>query len=452
MQRKYLSETIAAVATPAGRGAMGVVRISGPAVRDIAEAILGALPKPRYAALNRFLDGDGEPIDQGLALFFPAPHSFTGEDVLELHAHGGPVVLDQLLARAIALGARQAQAGEFSERAFLNGKLDLAQAEGIADLIAADSAHAARCALRSLQGEFSNKIIYLCKSITSLRVELEAGLDFPDEELPATARTRQRERLEDARHDLDQLLAEAQQGRRLREGIVAVIAGRPNVGKSTLLNRLARRERAIVSHIPGTTRDLLHEDILIDGLAIHITDTAGLRASPDEIEQEGIRRAHEAAAQADLLLVVVDRDTPIDTEEQAAIAAIPDGCRVLIVRNKIDLTGERPSVAGKAERPEVYLSAQTGEGLDLLQAQIKTAAGYTNSEEGGFSARRRHLEALHRARSALQNAYEQMIANAPDELVAEELRLAHRALSEITGEFSSEDLLGAIFSTFCIGK
>jgi tRNA modification GTPase len=283
-------------------------------------------------------------------------------------------------------------------------------------------------------------------------VELEAGLDFPDEDLPANFRSRQGDNLAKIGSSLDQVLAAAHQGRLLREGIVAVIAGRPNVGKSTLLNRLARRERAIVSHIPGTTRDLVHEDILIDGLAVHITDTAGLRTSPDEIEQEGIRRAHEAASQADLLLVVVDRDTPIDKQEQAAIAAIPEGCQVIIIHNKIDLTGETPRAAGTPEQPEVYLSAQTGAGLDLLQTQIKAAAGYSSSEQGHFSARRRHLDALHRAHTALQTALDSLNSNAPDELTAEELRLAHRALAEITGEFTSEDLLGAIFSTFCIGK
>lgn len=444
-------DTIVAIATPPGRGGIGVVRLSGADCKRIAHAFLGTLPKPRYAHYGRFL-GNGEVLDTGIALFFPAPNSFTGEDVLELQGHGGPVILDLLVQRALELGARLARPGEFSERAYLNGKLDLAQAEAVADLIDSASQSAARSAMRSLQGAFSLRIRALVNELIALRAYVEGALDFPDEQIDFLEEGDIRQRIAGCLEDLSGLLGEAAQGHRLRVGINAVITGRPNVGKSSLLNRLARRERAIVSAVPGTTRDVLHEDLLLGGLPLHVTDTAGLRLSGDLLEQEGIRRAQEAVAQADLLLLVRELGAEPAPEEQEALEAAPGGCAVLTVINKIDLKGHAARVQHGMSGTEIHISAKTGEGLDLLEQQIREAAGLSAGQEGGFSARRRHLDALERGRAQLENALAQLEAGASPELIAEDLRLTQLAVAEVTGEFTADDLLGEIFASFCIGK
>lgn len=455
MQRAGVSETpdtIAAIATPPGRGGIGVVRVSGPRVGHIARAIIGTLPRPRYAHYGAFLEQGGEPLDTGIALFFPAPNSYTGEDVLELQGHGGPVILDLVLNRVLSLGARQARPGEFSERAFLNGKLDLAQAEAVADLIESASESAVRSAMRSLQGAFSLRVRALVNELIALRAYVEGALDFPDEQIDFLEEGDIRQRIEGCLNDLNALLQEASLGHRLRSGLDAVIAGRPNVGKSSLLNRLARRERAIVSPQPGTTRDVLHEDILLDGLPLHVTDTAGLRLSGDLLEQEGIRRAREAVAQADLLLLVREAGHPPAAEERDVLDVAAPGCSVLIVVNKIDLEGEPPAVMQGERGTEVRVSAKTGEGLDLLEAQIRVAAGVGAVQESGFSARRRHLKALERGQAQLASALGQLQGGASPELIAEDLRLTQLAIAEVTGEFTADDLLGEIFASFCIGK
>jgi tRNA modification GTPase len=440
------ADTIVAAATPPGRGGIGIVRISGPAVRAIAAAMLGIAPAPRHATLADFLDAAGEPIDAGLALFFPAPHSFTGEDVLELHGHGGPVVMDLLAARAIELGARPARAGEFTERAFHNDKLDLAQAEAIADLIDAGSAQAARAALRSLAGDFSRETEELAALVVQLRVFVEAAIDFPDEDVELLASEEVRARLEDIGRRFDRVSRAAATGRALRDGLYVVIAGRPNAGKSSLLNALAGFDAAIVTEIPGTTRDLLRERIHVDGLPIHIVDTAGLRDTADAIEVEGVRRARAEAARADLVLYVVDALRGLDDADSAAI---PSGKAAVIVWNKTDLPQAMPAPAGARV---VAVSALTGAGMPALRDQLKSAAGYQGVEGSVFTARRRHIDALARARSLFELAEARLGERSSFELVAEELRQAQRALGEITGEMTSDDLLGAIFGQFCIGK
>jgi tRNA modification GTPase len=440
------ADTIVAAATPPGRGGIGIVRISGPAVRAIAAALLGSAPAPRHATLADFLDAAGEPIDAGLALFFPAPHSFTGEDVLELHGHGGPVVMDLLAARAIELGARPARAGEFTERAFHNDKLDLAQAEAIADLIDAGSAQAARAALRSLAGDFSRETEELAALVVQLRVFVEAAIDFPDEDVELLASEEVRARLEDIGRRFDRVSRAAATGRALRDGLYVVIAGRPNAGKSSLLNALAGFDAAIVTEIPGTTRDLLRERIHVDGLPIHIVDTAGLRDTADAIEVEGVRRARAEAARADLVLYVVDALRGLDDADSAAI---PSGKAAVIVWNKTDLPQAMPAPAGARV---VAVSALTGAGMPALRDQLKSAAGYQGVEGSVFTARRRHIDALARARSLFELAEARLGERSSFELVAEELRQAQRALGEITGEMTSDDLLGAIFGQFCIGK
>jgi tRNA modification GTPase len=449
------AETIAAVATAPGRGAVGIVRLSGPHAAAIAEKIAGPLAAPRHAALRTFRDAAGEALDQGLLLWFPGPDSYTGEDVVELQGHGGPVVLDALVRAACALGARPARPGEFSERAFLNGRLDLAQAEAIADLIAAASEQAARAAQRSLQGEFSRRVTALVEALTQLRAFVEGALDFSDEDVNWLADASLRERLADLLRQLHELLAAAAQGRRLREGLVVALAGQPNVGKSTLMNRLAGVEAAIVTEHAGTTRDVLREDINLDGLPLTLVDTAGLRESADPVERIGIERAWQALAHAELVLFLVDDRAGVTDTDGALLARLPAGPEVLIVRNKCDLSGNPAGPVGAAlaaTNTELRLCSKTGAGLDLLKAEIRRVAGLTDAAESPFSARTRHVDALRRALSCAQDAEARLREGANAELAAEELRLAQQALAEITGAFTSDDLLGRIFAQFCIGK
>jgi len=444
-------DTIAAIATPPGLGGVGIVRVSGPSVTPIAEQILGGLPPPRYAALLPFVGPDSEVIDHGIALFFPSPHSFTGEDVLELQAHGGPVVLDLLLQRILALGCRPARSGEFSERAFLNGKLDLTQAEAVSDLIESSTEAAARLAQRTLQGEFSQRITELLESIISLRAYVEAAVDFPEEEVDFLTDSHVGDDLRVVIDTLERVRRSARQGQLLRDGMTLVIAGRPNAGKSSLLNALAGRDTAIVTHVPGTTRDLLRERIQIDGMPLHIVDTAGLREGPDPIEREGILRARREMEHADRLLWVFD-DQEGPNHDAMDRATLPLNVPVTLVRNKIDLTGTRPGVRHTADGVEVAIAAASGEGIDELRAHMKESVGYQGAGEGEFMARRRHLEALERTGGHLLQGQRVMLEAEAGELLAEELRLAQNALSEITGKFLPDDLLGEIFGRFCIGK
>ena len=447
-----ISDTIAAISTAPGRGGIGIVRLSGSGCASIAQALIGELPPARHAALRPFLDANGEPLDQGLALYFPAPNSLTGEDVLELHAHGGPVVLDLLLRRALDLGARLAEPGEFTQRAFLNGKLDLAQAEAVADLIESGSAQAARAALRSLQGEFSAHVHDLTEALLQLRMWVEAAIDFPEEEIDFLADRALGERMEDIRRRFTELGEAARQGALLRDGLTLVIAGRPNAGKSSLLNRLAGYDAAIVTAIPGTTRDVLRERIEIDGLPLHILDTAGLRESPDEVEAEGIRRAHLEIERADRVLFVVDAtDLAAVAAIDADLAALPTSAPRTVVMNKVDRVGGEARI-DTGDRDIVWLSAANGTGLDLLRAHLKDCVGFHPAGTGALSARARHLDALRRARVHVEEAHRLLVERHAGELVAQELTDAQRALGEITGEVSSDDLLGRIFGSFCIGK
>jgi len=442
--------TIVARATPAGRGGVGIVRVSGPAVRAVAAAVLGSCPEPRVATLHRFRDAGGQTLDTGLALFFPAPHSFTGEDVLELHAHGGPVLLDMLVERIAGLGARLAAPGEFSERAFLNDKLDLLQAEAVADLIDAGSRAAARAAHRSLSGEFSAAILGLNEQLTGLRLYVEAAIDFPEEDIDFLGTDELRRRLDAAAAEFDRIEATARQGRLLRDGIHVVLAGRPNSGKSSLLNRLAGYEAAIVTDVPGTTRDLVREQLEIDGLPVHLVDTAGLRETSDTVEQAGVARTRGQLEVADLTLLVVDATAELQLD--ALLAEVPAGVPIVIVRNKIDLTVEMAGVDAAAEPAVARLSARTGAGVDELRQLIKLRVGYGDPGEGTVIARQRHLDSIRRARTHFDSGRGQLETSRAGELLAEELRAAQQALAEITGEFTSDDLLGEIFGTFCIGK
>jgi tRNA modification GTPase len=448
------TDTIAAAATPPGRGGVGIVRISGPRVPELAAVLLGAdLPKARHATFARFLDAQGEPIDAGLALFFPAPHSYTGEHVLELHGHGGPLVLEALVSRAVELGARRAQAGEFTQRAFLNDKLDLAQAEAIADLIDAGSQQAARAAMRSLQGEFSAMVHGLTEAVIELRTYVEAAIDFPEEEIDFLADRELSARFQAVRDHFEGVSDSARQGQLLREGMTVVIAGRPNAGKSSLLNRLAGYDAAIVTPIAGTTRDVVRERISIDGMPLHVLDTAGLRAGGDAVEEEGMRRAHAEMRRADRVLFVIDAAADPDAaafreERERLPADVP----VTLVFNKCDLAVGIPVADTLTGPPRLVLSALSGKGLEDLRAHLKACMGYQTAGGGTVSARRRHLEALARARAHTEEAARQLTERRAGELVAEELRAAQQALSEITGEFTSDDLLGRIFAGFCIGK
>lgn len=452
MSESSSTRTIAAIATPPGRGGIGVVRVSGPNVRVIAQTLLGSVPRPRVATLRSFLAADGEAIDNGLALFFPAPASFTGEDVLELHAHGGPTVLDMLLARVLELGAHLAQPGEFSQRAFLNDKLDLAQAEAIADLIDSASVEAARAALRSMRGEFSQAVRSLTEAVIETRMHVEAAIDFPEEEIDFLADETLKARLEHARQMCTQIMSSARQGALLREGMTVVIAGKPNAGKSSLLNRLAGYNAAIVTDIPGTTRDILRERIHIDGMPLHVLDTAGLREQADVVEAEGIRRAREAMHQADRILYIVDASVDPDSDAiERELKELPNEVPVTIVLNKIDLT-QAPSRYEQSVPPRLHVSAASGQGIDLLREHLKECVGYLGAGAGTLSARRRHLDALARASRHLAEAMRQLTEHRAGELMAEELRQAQQSLGEITGEFTSDDLLGRIFASFCIGK
>ncbi|GAB2511074.1 tRNA uridine-5-carboxymethylaminomethyl(34) synthesis GTPase MnmE [Pseudoxanthomonas sangjuensis] len=442
------TDTIAAIATAPGAGGVGIVRLSGPRARAIAEAICARRLEPRQAHYARFRGDDGEAIDDGIALSFPAPASFTGEDVVELQAHGSPVVLQQLVARACALGARHARPGEFSERAFVNGKLDLAQAEAIADLIAAADSRAARAARRALDGAFSRRVDAIAAALLALRVHVEAAIDFADEPLDTLGGAQVRARLGETLAALAALLADAERGRKLRDGMHAVIIGPPNAGKSSLLNALAGSDRAIVTDIAGTTRDTLRETIRIDGLELTLVDTAGLREGGDAIEREGMRRARDELQRADLALVVLDaRDAEAGATAVAdAIAGVPQR---LWIHNKADLLAATP--AGDAHR--VFVSARSGQGLPELHSRLRALAlGHAGEgSDGEFSARARHVEALRRAH-AHADAANREFGHERLELAAEELRLAHDALGEITGTVTPDDLLGRIFSTFCIGK
>ncbi len=457
-------DTIVAVASAAGRGAVGVIRVSGPGVAQIAAAVLGRLPAPRRASFSNFLGAQGISLDQGLALYFPAPASYTGEDVLELQGHGGVLVLDLVLKRLLELGCRMARPGEFSERAFLNGKIDIAQAEAIADLIDAGTAAAARAAVRSLRGEFSSRVADLKTGITGLRAYVEAAIDFPDEEIDFLSDTALRARLAAVFAAFESITAAARQGALLREGLTVVIAGLPNAGKSSLLNKLAGEDIAIVTDVPGTTRDVLRQQVHLDGLPLNLADTAGLHAAADAVEAEGVRRARREIARADRVLYIVDAaaaagdaDTDRIGDEYSApwtgeLAQLPAQVPVTLVFNKIDLTGAPARLDESARPPRVFLSARTGSGLELLRSHLKASAGYVESESGALAARRRHLDALSRARQHVQNAADTLNSTRAFELFAEDLRLAQQALGEITGEFTSEDLLGEIFGSFCIGK
>jgi tRNA modification GTPase len=444
------NDTIAAIATPPGRGGVGVIRISGRCASAVAEALLGRVPQPRHASFLPFRDSDGQILDSGLAVYFPGPASFTGEDVLELHAHGSPVVLDLLLRRLLALGVRLARPGEFSERAFLNDKMDLAQAEAIADLINASTERAARSAQRSLQGEFSRQIDALVEELVQLRQYVEAAIDFVDEDIDFLAEGAIEQKLQALRQRLEVIQSTARQGRLLRDGLTLVIVGKPNVGKSSLLNQLAGRDAAIVTDIAGTTRDLLREYIQIDGLPLHIVDTAGLRDSADPVEQEGIRRAREALRQSDgVLFMVDDRDSD---DAGAWLGELPANVPVTQVRNKIDLSGQSPALLQAGAITQIRLSLKTGEGMELLKQHLKQTVGYQDEGQDVFIARRRHLDALGTAHAAIRQGLEQLRANTGAELLAEDLRTAQNALSEITGAFTNEDLLDRIFAGFCIGK
>ena len=454
--RKAGTDTICAIATPPGAGGIGIVRVSGPAAPAIATAICGRLPASRLATHVGFRAADGSNIDHGIAVYFPAPHSFTGEDVLELQGHGGPVILQMLLRRVMSLGARAARAGEFSERAFLNDKLDLAQAEAIADLISSGTEAAARAAHRSLSGAFSRRIEQLQERLTGMRVYVEAAIDFPTEEIDFLADSALLQRLQETQQGLRSLLAEAQQGLLLRDGMVLAIIGRPNAGKSSLLNALSGQDSAIVTAIPGTTRDVLREWIDLDGIPVHVADTAGIRDTTDVIEAEGVRRARYALQAADIVLLIVDVTVDMDGQLEL-LTELPNPERCILVYNKMDLLGQSAHAwpdptQGQRYPAGVALSAHTGEGLATLKARIRQTSGAAEQAEGCFSARQRHVDALKRAEHHLLEGELRLTRDQAGELLAEELRLAQRDLGEITGEVLPDDLLGSIFSSFCIGK
>lgn len=446
----YSADTIAAIATAVGQSGVAIIRVSGPQVRSVAEAIVGALPSPRVAEFRNFRSNDLSTIDQGLVLFFPGPNSFTGEDVLEFQGHGGMVVQNMLLKQILALdNVRHANPGEFSERAFLNNKIDLAQAEAIADLIASSSEQAATSAMRSLQGEFSAAIHLLVEGLIALRMYVEAAIDFPDEEIDFLSDGKIAAQLENLEMQLNSVIANAKQGALLREGMRVVIAGKPNAGKSSLLNALSGVDLAIVTDVPGTTRDVLREQINIDGLPLHIIDTAGLRDTDDIVEQEGVKRAWNEIEQADCVLLI--EDVTEDNVELEELYRRCDRKKVLVVKNKIDLTQNVASVQD-SEFTQIYISAKEKIGLDLLKTKLKELVGYEEYNEDVFIARSRHVDALLRAQQYFEQAKIQLYDFKAGELVAEEIRQAQNALGEITGQFSTEDLLGKIFSSFCIGK
>lgn len=448
--------TIVAIATPPGKGGVAIVRVSGPLCTDIGQKILGKVLPPRIAHYLPFFGSQQTQLDQGIALFFKGPNSFTGEDVLEFQGHGGPVVMDLLIEEILKCGAQLAKPGEFSERAFYNDKMDLTQAEAIADLIESGSRQAAMSALRSLSGEFSDKIHDLVEKVIHLRMYVEAAIDFPDEEIDFLADDKVVNQLQQIIDDLAHLLKSAHQGSLLREGMKVVIAGKPNAGKSSLLNALSGRESAIVTDIAGTTRDVLSEQINIDGLPLHIIDTAGLRKAEDKVEQIGIERASKEIEQADRVLLVIDSSQGAIAETALEINQYIDRDLhlppVTLIRNKCDLTGEQPGVDEKNGETIITMSASDKNGLDLLKRHLKDVVGYKASESGTFMARRRHIDALNRAQQHLDTGYQQLTQMAAGEILAEELKLTQDCLNEITGEFTSDDLLGKIFSSFCIGK
>ncbi|WP_432697136.1 tRNA uridine-5-carboxymethylaminomethyl(34) synthesis GTPase MnmE [Marinobacterium sp. YM272] len=449
-------DTIVAQATAPGRGGVGIIRLSGPKALELGKRILRFEPEPRHAHYCGFYAQQGEEIDQGIAIYFPGPNSFTGEDVLELQGHGGPVILDLLLQELIALGARPARPGEFSERAFLNDKLDLAQAEAIADLIDSASEQAARSALRSLQGAFSKRVHSLVEALIQLRIYVEAAIDFPEEEIDFLADGKVLSDLQAILSQLADVQQEACQGSLLREGMTVVIAGRPNAGKSSLLNALAGRETAIVTDIEGTTRDVLREHIHLDGMPLHIIDTAGLRDAPDAVEKIGIERAWEEIRKADRILMMVDSTHSETTDPLTLWPELGEHLdnlnHVTLIRNKADLSGEKTRIEQVGEHTLIALSAKQGGGVELLREHLKSVMGFSTTTEGGFMARRRHIDALERARELLDTGLLQLQSASAGELLAEDLRLAQQALGEITGEFTPDDLLGRIFSSFCIGK
>lgn len=445
------ADTIAAIATPPGNGGVGIIRISGQAVTDIARQLLLKLPNPRFAQFTAFLDAAGAAIDSGIALYFPAPASYTGEDILELQAHGGAVVLDMLLQRVLELGARLARPGEFTERAFLNNKLDLAQAEAVADLITASTEQAVRSAQNSMQGVFSKQVNDLVEELTKLRIYIEAAIDFSDEEIDFLGEGAIAQQLAALQQRLEGILQTARQGRLLRDGMNVVIAGRPNAGKSSLLNALAGHEAAIVTDVAGTTRDVLKERIQIDGMPLHLIDTAGLRESTDVVEREGIRRAREEIDKADRILLLIDSSCAADNGDEL-LRSLPQHIKVTRIYNKIDLTDELPQCLETESGCEIHLSIKTGAGVDLLKQHLKRTMGYDESASHVFIARRRHIEALNQAQNFIQNCLRQLQHQPAGELIAEDLRQAQMSLGEITGQFTSDDLLGRIFSSFCIGK
>lgn len=447
----FVHDTIVAAATPPGTGGIAIVRVSGEETGDIARKLLGSVPPPRIATLTNFRNGEGEVIDSGIALYFPAPNSFTGESILELQGHGGPVVVSMLIDAVTALGARRAEPGEFSKRAFLNERLDLVQAEAIADLITSGTSQAARAALRSLSGEFSKAIESLQLQLTNLRLHVEAAIDFPEEEIDFLSDKALLQRIEECAAAFARLNSQASIGRVLRDGFQVVIVGRPNVGKSSLLNYLSGQDAAIVTEIAGTTRDVLRERIDIDGLAVELIDTAGLRHDPDRIEAEGIRRARDALTQADAILWVQDASAAVDDSVDDLEDQLPEGVPITVVRNKIDLSGELPG-RHRGDDQAIYISASEGAGIDQLRAEIRTLAGYKDQGEGAFTARRRHVEALLDAEKHFELGRAALLVEKAGELMAEELRLAQQSMGEITGTFTSDDLLGKIFSEFCIGK
>ncbi|OYZ08029.1 MAG: tRNA uridine-5-carboxymethylaminomethyl(34) synthesis GTPase MnmE [Methylophilales bacterium 16-45-7] len=446
---EHTQDTIAAIATASGAGGIGIVRVSGALSQSIAKAVLGHCPPPRHAAYLAFQDAEGQLIDRGIAIYYPNPHSYTGEDVLELQAHGGTALMQILLARCIVLGARQAMPGEFTRRAYLNDKLDLAQAEAVADLINAATEQAAKSAMRSLSGEFSQTIQALLQQLVELRMYVEACLDFPEEEIDFITQGRVAEKIAQNQQALALIFSKAKQGALLRDGIHVVLIGQPNVGKSSLMNALAGEEVAIVTSIAGTTRDTIKSAIQIQGVPLHVIDTAGLRETEDEVEKFGIARTWRATETANIALLLLDSTHGITDKEKSIIDRLPQEIAKIWVHNKIDVSNQSPKMTEVNGEHHVYLSAKTGEGLDLLKSQLLKFAGYQASSEGVFMARARHLKALEEVHHHLEQAALQM---ASAELVAEELRLAQESLGMITGEFTPDDLLGEIFSKFCIGK
>lgn len=444
-------DTIVAIATPPGKGGIGIIRVSGSEVSLIIKQLFVKTLKPRYAEYCTFRDQQGEILDKGLALYFPAPHSYTGEDILELQGHGGPIILNLILKRILSLGARMANPGEFTERAFLNEKLDLAQAEAVVDLIESGSEQAARAAVRSLDGVFSEQIQLLLKELVELRAYIEAALDFPEEEIDFLSGEEIINRTKTVKFKLDSVLGDAKQGRLLKDGMTLLILGQPNVGKSSLLNRMSGTNSAIVTDIPGTTRDILREHINIDGIPLHLIDTAGLHETKDTIELEGIRRAVVEAETADHILLVVDANKGFTESDKEILQKIPEKTPVTIIHNKLDLLFKEPFLREGKLHTHIGLSAKTAEGIDLLKDYLKQSVGFNQTVETPFSARQRHIDALQKMRTSLETAMNQLKSGMA-ELAAEELRSAQKWLNSITGEFSSDDLLGEIFSGFCIGK